>query len=212
MKDLDRALRTSRRSAASLRAVLSSAAMGRYGRGYRLLALFAAGQALSLPDPAATPLAYLALWVGMRRSPSCSPAPRWSRARAASIRRLADEMLHAAIEQFIPAGVAGTLLTVVIYPLRAGACGCCPACGRSCSASACSPPAARCPRHVRGRRLVSRRRPRELALASGAPVLALRDGRAVRHRPVLMAFVLYRATGETRWRRLTEERAGALRL
>ena len=28
---------------------------------------------------------------------------------------LADEMLYAAVEQYIPAGVAGTLLTVVLY-------------------------------------------------------------------------------------------------
>src|ERR1043165_4335344 len=34
---------------------------------------------------------------------------------------LADEMLYAAVEQYIPAGVAGTLLTVVLYRFASNA-------------------------------------------------------------------------------------------
>ena len=78
MKDLDRAL-------SDITAIRSQLARGTEFRGYGpvtvattgLMALLAAAmQALLLPAPAASPLAYLALWIGMRRSPSCSPAPR----------------------------------------------------------------------------------------------------------------------------------------
>src|SRR5947207_14823893 len=67
MKDLERAL-------ADITAIRSQLARGTEFRGYGpvtvaatgLLALLAAAlQALLLPDPAADPLGYLALWVGM---------------------------------------------------------------------------------------------------------------------------------------------------
>ena len=116
MRDLDKAL-------ADITAIRSQMARGTEFRGYGpvtvaatgVLALLAAGvQALWLPDPAAT------------RSP-ISPCGVATAALAADLgvemvarsrrvhRGLADEMIYAAIEQFIPAGVAGALLTVVLY-------------------------------------------------------------------------------------------------
>ena len=117
MKDLDRAL-------ADITAIRSQIARGTEFRGYGpatvaatgLLALLAAVlQALWLPDPAAAPFAYLALWVGMAAlAVILTGAEMIARTRRVHA-GLADEMLYTAIEQFIPAGVAGTLLTVVIY-------------------------------------------------------------------------------------------------
>jgi hypothetical protein len=117
MKDLDRAL-------ADITAIRSQLARGTEFRGYgpvtiamtALLALLAgAAQALFLPNPAASPLAYLALWVGMAAlAVLLTGAEMMARSRRIH-GGFADEMLYAAVEQYIPAGVAGTLLTVVIY-------------------------------------------------------------------------------------------------
>lgn len=117
MKDLERAL-------ADITAIRSQLARGTEFRGYGpvtvaatgLLALLAAAlQALFVPDPAATPLGYLALWVGM----AVIAVALTGGEMIARTRRIhggfADDMLYAAVEQFIPAGVAGTLLTVVLY-------------------------------------------------------------------------------------------------
>ena len=117
MRDLDRAL-------ADITAIRSQMARGTEFRGYGpvtvattgLLALLAGAlQALYLPDPAATPLAYLSLWAGMAAIAVLLTAAEM----VARTRRvhggLADEMLYAAAEQYIPAGVAGTLITVVLY-------------------------------------------------------------------------------------------------
>jgi hypothetical protein len=117
MKDLDRAL-------ADISAIRNQLARGTEFRGYgpvtvamtALLALLAAvAQALFLPNPAASPLAYLALWTGM----AVLAVLLTGTEMMARTRRIhggfADEMLYSAVEQFIPAGVAGTLLTVVIY-------------------------------------------------------------------------------------------------
>ena len=117
MKDLERAL-------ADITAIRSQLARGTQFRGYGpvtvaatgLLALLAAAlQALTLPEPAASPLAYLALWIGMAVVAVILAAAEV----VARTRRvhggLADEMLYAAAEQYIPAGVAGTLTTVVLY-------------------------------------------------------------------------------------------------
>jgi hypothetical protein len=117
MKDLDRAL-------ADITAIRSQLARGTEFRGYgpvtvastALLALLAAAlQALYLPDPAASPFAYLALWVGMAAVAAILTAVEMIARTRRVHGGLADEMLYAAVEQFIPAGVAGTLLTVVIY-------------------------------------------------------------------------------------------------
>lgn len=117
MKDLERAL-------ADITAIRNQMARGTQFRGYGpvtvaatgLLALLAAVlQALSLPEPLATPLAYLSLWVGMAiLAVILATAEMVARTRRVH-GGLADEMLYQAAEQYIPAGVAGTLTTVVIY-------------------------------------------------------------------------------------------------
>jgi hypothetical protein len=117
MRDLDKAL-------ADITAIRSQMARGAEFRGYGpmtiaatgVLAVAAAGvQALWLPDPAADVLAYLALWIVT----AVLCAILIGIEMVARTRRIhsgmADEMIHAATEQFIPAGVAGVLLTVVLY-------------------------------------------------------------------------------------------------
>ncbi len=79
------------------------------------LALFGAlAQALLVPDPAAHPAAYIAVWVATASAAAVLMA--WQ--TVARTRRmhsgLADEMLRMAIQQFVPAVVAGALLTIVI--------------------------------------------------------------------------------------------------
>ena len=117
MKDLERAL-------ADITAIRSQMARGTQFRGYGpatvattgLLALLAATlQALYLPEPAADVLGYLALWVGMAIvAVVLAGAEMVARTRRVH-GGLADEMLVQAAEQYIPAGVAGTLTTVVLY-------------------------------------------------------------------------------------------------
>jgi len=117
MKDLERAL-------ADITAIRSQLARGTQFRGYGpvtvattgLLALLAAAiQALTLPDPAARPLAYLVLWGGMAILAVALTAAEMVARTRREHGGLADEMLYGAVEQYIPAGVAGTLLTVVIF-------------------------------------------------------------------------------------------------
>jgi hypothetical protein len=117
MKDLERAL-------ADITAIRSQMARGTQFRGYGpvtvaasgLLALLgAAVQALYLPDPVTSLLGYLALWIGTAAvAVVLAGAEMIARARRVH-GGLADEMLYAAAEQYIPAGVAGTLVTVVLY-------------------------------------------------------------------------------------------------
>jgi hypothetical protein len=117
MKDLDKAL-------ADITAIRSQMARGTEFRGYGpitvaatgLLAMLAAAiQALWLPDPAGNALAYLALWVATAAVSVVLIGVEMV-ARSRRIHSgLADEMIHAATEQFIPAGVAGMLITVVLY-------------------------------------------------------------------------------------------------
>jgi len=115
--DLNKAL-------ADITAIRSQMARGTEFQGYGpvtvaatgVLALIAAGiQMLLLPDPAAHVFSYLALWV---TTAAVSIVIIGSEMVARSRRihsGLADEMIHAATEQFIPAGVAGALLTVVLF-------------------------------------------------------------------------------------------------
>jgi hypothetical protein len=123
MKDLERAL-------ADITAIRSQMARGTQFRGYGpvtvaatgLLALLSAAlQALYLPEPGKTPFGYLALWAGMAAVAVVLTAAEM----VARTRRvhggLADEMLYQAAEQYIPAGVAGTLITVVLYRYAEGA-------------------------------------------------------------------------------------------
>lgn len=117
MPDLDKAL-------ADITAIRSQIARGTEFRGYGpatvaatgVLALVAAGlQALWLPDPATDVLGYLALWIAA----AVLSALLIGIEMIARTRRIhpgfADEMIHAAIEQLIPAGVAGAMLTFVLY-------------------------------------------------------------------------------------------------
>jgi hypothetical protein len=117
MHDLDKAL-------ADITAMRAQMARGTEFQGYGpitvaatgVLALLAAGaQAILIPEPAAAVFSYLALWVATAAVSVILIAIEMV-ARSQRIHTgLADEMIHGATEQFIPAGVAGTLLTVVLY-------------------------------------------------------------------------------------------------
>jgi hypothetical protein len=116
MNDLNKAL-------ADITAIRIQMARGAEFRGYGpvtvaatgLLAIVAAViQALWLPDPAADAFSYVALWVATATiSVALIGAEMVTRSHRIHS-GLADEMIHAATEQFIPAGVAGTLLTFVL--------------------------------------------------------------------------------------------------
>jgi hypothetical protein len=117
MQDLDKAL-------ADITLIRSQMARGAEFRGYGpitvaatgLLAMFAAWlQARWLPDPAAHVFDYVALWVATA-AVSVVLIGIEMVARSRRIHSgLADEMIRAATEQFIPAGVAGALLTLVLF-------------------------------------------------------------------------------------------------
>jgi hypothetical protein len=117
MQDLDKAL-------ADITAIRSQMARGAEFRGYGPATIAATGtlaiaaavvQAIWLPDPAGEALGYIALWA-TTAFVSVILIGTEMVARTRRIHRvLADEMIHAATEQFIPAGVAGVLLTVVLY-------------------------------------------------------------------------------------------------
>jgi hypothetical protein len=92
-------------------------------RGYRalpvafsgVLALAAAGaQALLLPDPAQDLAAYLALWVGAAAVSMTATGVEMFLHCRHSPSRLTQEMTWLAVGQFLPAVVAGGLLTVVL--------------------------------------------------------------------------------------------------
>ncbi len=117
MTDLDRAL-------ADITAIRSQMARGAEFRGYGpmtvaamgVLAMLAAcAQALWLPDPAADVATYLALWVATATISviliGIEMVARTRRIHSG----MADEMIRAATEQFMPAGVAGLLLTAVLF-------------------------------------------------------------------------------------------------
>jgi hypothetical protein len=117
MHDLEKAL-------ADITAIRSQMARGTQFQGYGPLTLAATGilaftagaiQALWLPDAADHPFEYLLLWIGAA-AVSIILVARETVARSQRIHSgLADEMIHAATEQFVPAGVAGTLLTLVLF-------------------------------------------------------------------------------------------------
>ena len=116
MRDLDRAL-------ADITAIRSQMARGTQFRGYGavtiattgLLTILAGGaQALLLPEPAADIGGYLILWIVVAAVSAIMIGVEMV-ARARRMHSgLADEMLYTAVEQFMPAAVAGTLLTVVL--------------------------------------------------------------------------------------------------
>lgn len=117
MPDLEKAL-------ADITAIRTQMARGTEFRGYGpatvaatgLLALLAAVvQALWLPDPARQAEAYLALWVATAIVSTILIGTEMV-ARTRRIHTgLADEMIYAAVEQFMPAGVAGALVTFVMW-------------------------------------------------------------------------------------------------
>jgi hypothetical protein len=117
MQDLDKAL-------ADITAIRSQMARGAEFRGYGpatvavtgALAIVAAVlQAVWLPTPVADPFPYAMLW-GATAVVCFTLIGIEMVARTRRIHSgLADEMIQVATEQFIPAGVAGLLLTVVLF-------------------------------------------------------------------------------------------------
>ncbi len=116
MRELERAL-------ADISEIRSQMARGTEFRGYGpatlaatggLAALAAAGQALWLPHPANQPALYIALW-GATAVVSAAFIGFDMILRSRRIHSgLAQEMIWSAVEQFLPAAVAGALLTVVL--------------------------------------------------------------------------------------------------
>jgi hypothetical protein len=116
MPDLQKAL-------ADIDAIRNQVARGTQFRGYGpatvaltgLLALLASGiQGFALHDPAKEIGGYLAIWVATAFfSVALIGAETITRSRRLHS-GLADEMIHAAIEQLLPPSVAGTLITFVL--------------------------------------------------------------------------------------------------
>src|SRR5215470_11305037 len=116
MRELERAL-------ADISEIRSQMARGTEFRGYGpatlaatggLAALAAAGQALWLPHPANQAALYIALW-GATAVVSAAFIGFDMILRSRRIHSgLAQEMIWSAVEQFLPAAVAGALLTVVL--------------------------------------------------------------------------------------------------
>ena len=115
MQDLDRAL-------ADISEIRSQLARGSQFKGYGAATLAATGalamlaglaQARWLPAPGHDPLAYITLWAGTAAISVVIIAME-TVARSRRIHSgLAQEMILSAAEQFLPAGLAGILLTAV---------------------------------------------------------------------------------------------------
>ena len=117
MRDLDKAL-------ADIVAIRSQIAAGTAFRGYGPATMVATGalalitailQYLFIDDPTTEPLAF---FLGWGLAAALSGVIIWIEMRARSRRHhsgLADVMIYQAIEQFLPAGVAGVLLAVVLW-------------------------------------------------------------------------------------------------
>jgi len=116
MKDLDRAL-------ADITAIRNQLARGTEFRGYGPVTVAATGvlalaggviQAQLLPDPEVYPGSFIILWASFGFLAIVITGGEM----IARTRRIhggfADDMLYAAVEQYIPAGVAGALLAFVI--------------------------------------------------------------------------------------------------
>lgn len=121
MRDIDRAL-------AEINAIRSQMARGTEFRGYGpatfaatgfIAVLAGAGQALWLKDPARSAAPYLTLWVIVAAvSIGLIGLDMVTRSRRIHS-GLAEEMIHAAIEHFLPSAVAGALLTLVLIRFAA---------------------------------------------------------------------------------------------
>jgi hypothetical protein len=117
MSDLDKAL-------ADIITIRSQIAAGTAFRGYGPAAVAATGgvalltavlQYFLLADPTGHPLSFLFGWA---LAAAVSALMIWIEMQARSRRHhsgLADAMIHQAIEQFLPAGIAGVLLAVVLW-------------------------------------------------------------------------------------------------
>jgi hypothetical protein len=116
VSNLDRAL-------AEISAIRGQMARASEFRGYGpatfaatglLAAAAALGQGMWLKDPATHVPAYLALWIGVAAiSAALIGFEMVTRSRRMHS-DLAGEMIRAAVEQFLPAGVAGVLITAVL--------------------------------------------------------------------------------------------------
>jgi hypothetical protein len=116
MTDLDRAL-------AEINAIRSQIARDTAFRGYGpatflatgvIAGLAAVGQGIWLPHPAAAPAVFLTLWVVVAAvSIGVIGLEMVLRTRRLHL-GLADEMIHSAIEHFLPAAVTGALITLVL--------------------------------------------------------------------------------------------------
>jgi hypothetical protein len=139
---------------------------------------------------------YLALWVGMAAlAVILTGAEMLARTRRIH-GGFADDMLYAAVEQFIPAGVAGTLLTVVLYRFAPDALWMLPGLWQVVFSLGVF---ASCRSLPRGMFAVGvwylAAGLATLALAASAPFAALAMTVPFGAGQFLMAFVLYRATG-----------------
>src|SRR6201988_2077362 len=117
MSDLDKAL-------ADIITIRSQIAAGTAFRGYGPAAIAATGgvalptailQYLWLDDPTGHPLAFLFGWA---LAAAVSALMIWIEMQARSRRHhsgLADAMIHQAVEHFLPSGIAGVLLAVVLW-------------------------------------------------------------------------------------------------
>ena len=117
MRDLDKALD-------DILAIRSQLAAGTAFRGYGPATMATTGgialltavlQSLWLTNPTAQPLAFLASWAA---AAVLSSILIWIEMRARTLRHhsgLADAMIYQAVEQSLPAGVAGVLLTFMLW-------------------------------------------------------------------------------------------------
>lgn len=117
MRDLDKAL-------ADILAIRSQIAVGTAFRGYGPATAAATGgiavltailQFLWLDDPTSKPIAFFTGWAA---AALLSAALIWIEMQARSRRHhsgLADVMIQQAVEQFLPAGIAGVLFAVMLW-------------------------------------------------------------------------------------------------
>ena len=123
VRDLDRAL-------ADISEIRSQIARGAEFRGYGAATLAATGvlavlaalaQARWLPDPAAAPIGYVGLWAATAAVSliviAVETVTRSHRVHSG----MAQEMILAAAEQFLPSAIAGVLLTAVLLRFVPGA-------------------------------------------------------------------------------------------
>jgi len=83
--------------------------------GTGFIAIFAAtAQALWLPVPSSHILTYLAIWISTAALSAVLIAVQTVTRAHRMHSGMADEMIHMAVEQFLPSAGAGTLLTIVL--------------------------------------------------------------------------------------------------